>query len=142
MNENNTEACPGCGVGVLCDDMYKCYGCYYVGCKNCGFDSNGDCTVCADEEEAWDAFDDARMEIDAIVHPDDKVQAALKSLVEYMEQWKDKVECGEDSILCRSDGRAYDSWEIMDDCGDTVKDEATWCLERAKALQDGSVSSS
>ena len=57
-------------------------------------------------------------------------------------QWKDKVECGEDSIQCLSDGRAYDSWEIMDDCGDTVKGEANWCLERAKALQDGSVSPS
>lgn len=142
MSSHETEACPGCGAGVLCDDMYKCYGCYYVGCKNCGFDSNGDCTVCADEEEAWDAFDDARMEIDSIDHPDDNVQAALKSLVQYMEQWKDKVECGEDSIQCLSDGRAYDSWEIMDDCGDTVKGEANWCLERAKALQDGSVSPS
>ena len=142
MSSHETEACPGCGAGVLCDDMYKCYGCYYVGCKNCGFDSNGDCTVCADEEEAWDAFDDARMEIDSIDHPDDNVQAALKSLVQYMEQWKDKVECGEDSIQCLSDGRAYDSWEIMDDCGDTVKGEANWCLERAKALQDGTVSPS
>ena len=88
MSSDETEACPGCGVGVLCDDMYKCYGCYYVGCKNCGFDSNGDCTVCADEEEAWDTFDDARMEIDSIDHPDDNVQAALKSLVQYMSSGK------------------------------------------------------
>ena len=139
----NTQACPGCGAGVLYDDIYKCYGCYWVGCENCGFDSDGDCTVCADEEEAWHAFDDARMQIDSIDHSgaDNDVRAALKGLVEYMEQWKEKVEFGEDSILCRSDGRAYDSWQIMDDCGDTVKSEAKWCLERAKALQDGSVSS-
>ena len=94
MSSDEAEACPGCGAGVLYDDMYKCYGCYYVGCQKCGFDSNGECTVCADEEEAWDTFDDARMEIDSIDHPDDSVQAALKSLVQYMEQWKEKVECG------------------------------------------------
>ena len=124
-----TEECPSCNKQVRNEQISKCYGCYNVGCNvECDFDSDGNCVTCDDEEKAWAHYKETWQKIKKMVEAtsDPKISSMLSKLLDYMEEWQDKVECMEDDILCRSDGETRDTAFIMDDCGDSVIQEADW----------------
>ena len=69
----------------------------------------------------------------------ENAKRSITNLLDFMEKWKDAVECGEDNILCMSfmGGGTHDAADIMTDCGDAVNDEAQWFLEKADKICKG-----
>ena len=126
--------CGNCGQTEI--EVEFCYGCRCDYCENCAFE--GGCGVCDAEENAWENFDEAVNNIHAMLCSKNAKKSITK-LLDFMEKWKDAVECGEENILCMSfmGGGTHDADDIMTDCGDAVNDEAQWFLEKANKICKG-----
>ena len=142
-SSDTEEICGNCGQEAAV--VESCYGCKYDFCDNCGF--NGGCGVCDAEEDAWEKFEEALQKIrtlntNSVLYPNLRLpmfKTSLTKLISFMEYWQHQVQAAEDHIHCMAfmGGGLHDASDIMTDCGETVRDEMNWYLNKSEAIKRG-----